>query len=343
VPARDDRPTGSLPASGAPGADGSPPASDGGSTAEHDEAVHRLWLGVSRPSKVQLVALVLISCLSLGPLAALVLVLRADPDPVLLAGPPPSLDESRVTVTAIGLNPSLGEVRFRVSFQPSVDLAGSGGRLDEPITVGVNAVTGTTAFTFDDGQVVTPFEVVVPVSSGSVARYPFDSYEAVLLLAVSSGPDGEAAVPFGIEARAVVDGFVLGAATPLDTSGFSSSFAAIEWDASRPATTTVWAVWLMVLMWGLAVSGLLIVWSVVIWRVEIPVWVFAFFVGVLFALPPLRDSLPGRPPPGTIFDFMSFYWSVTIVGTTLILLLGVWLRRARGEARLRDIRHETGH
>ena len=109
------------------------------------------------------------------------------------------------------------------------------------------------------------------------------------------------------------------------------------WDAIRPATTTVYAVWLMILIWGLAATGALIVWAVVIWMVEVPFWAFGYFVGVLFALPPLRDSLPGRPPPGTIFDFVSFYWSVTLIGVGLILLLGIWLKRTRATVRLRDL------
>src|SRR5690606_30834955 len=103
------------------------------------------------------------------------------------------------------------------------------------------------------------------------------------------------------------------------------------------ATTTVYAIWLMVLMWGLAVTGLLIMWAVVMWMVEVPFWAFGYFVGVLFALPPLRDSLPGRPPPGTIFDFGSFYWSVTIIGANLILVLAIWLRRTHAEERLRAL------
>ena len=64
-------------------------------------------------------------------------------------------------------------------------------------------------------------------------------------------------------------------------------------------------------------------------------------VGVLFALPPLRDSLPGRPPPGTIFDFVSFYWSVTIIGVNLMLVLAIWLRRTRAQTRLRDLDDAT--
>lgn len=310
----------------------------GGDTEAEQE--RSLWSFVSRPSKVQVVALVLVSCLSLGPLVALGFVLRTDPSPidVLVPGPTASLDRNRVIVTAIGLTPSLGELRVRVALQPGSDLVGSGARLRSPVTVAVNDLTGTATRDFNPGEVAAPFEAAVPIAYGTQSRYPFDRYEATMVLAVTSGPDRTADVPFDLEVRSAVDGFVLEAVEPFNTGDGKQSIAAVEWTADRPATTTVYAVWLMILMWGLAVTGLLIVWAVVIWRVDVPMWVFGYFVGVLFALPPLRDSLPGRPPPGTLFDFVSFYWSVAIVGTTLILLLGVWLQRARSVTKVRDLK-----
>ena len=52
-------------------------------------------------------------------------------------------------------------------------------------------------------------------------------------------------------------------------------------------------------------------------------------VGVLFALPPLRASLPGSPPPGGLVDFVAFYWAVAVVGLTLLALVWLWVREAR--------------
>lgn len=304
------------------------------------EARQLLWPWVARPSRAQVVALICISCLALGPVAALAVLLRSDASPVdeLVVAPTPDDSTSTITVTAIGVSPSTGELRVRVLVQPAVELVDDAGRLTQPVTLGVNDARGTVPRTYEAGEVPTPFEAAVPLVSGTITRYPVDQYEAGLLLALSTEVDDEQVpAPFGLGARATVDDFDLRAARPAAVDDVPGSFAVVEWEASRPGTTTVYAVWLMVLMWGLAVTGLLIVWSVLIWRVELPFWTFGYFVGVLFALPPLRDSLPGRPPPGTIFDFVSFYWSITIVGTSLILLLVTWVRRARGEATLRAI------
>jgi hypothetical protein len=40
-----------------------------------------------------------------------------------------------------------------------------------------------------------------------------------------------------------------------------------------------------------------------------------------FALPAMRNTLPGSPPVGNVFDTASFFWSMLLVATSVILLL----------------------
>lgn len=299
-----------------------------------------LWPWVAQRSRPQVVALILMSCLALGPIVALVAIMDADPTPVhtVLDAPLNPAEVTRVTATVLGLSPAAGEMRVRVLVDPADDLSDDGGRLLQPISVVINDVSGATTRSYEAGQVPTPFEAALPLAEGSVTRYPFDRYRGSLLIVVSdeSGRESEPRL-VSIEARSVIDDFVVKAGYPADVDAGPRAVTVVEWTASRPPTTTVYALWLMLLMWGLAVTGLLIMWAVVIWMIDIPFWVFGYFVGVLFALPPLRDSLPGRPPPGTIFDFGSFYWSITIIGANLILVLAIWLRRTHAEERLRSL------
>ncbi len=315
-----------------------------------------LWPWVAGPTRAQKVALVVISLLALGPLAALVVILRTDPTPVrVLVEGAASPEATRVTVTALSLAPSSGELRARMLVEPGPDLLRDDGRLDQTIALVVNDARGSTERRFDEGTRPDPFEVTLPVAEGSVVRYPVDRYHgSVVVVLVAVDEDGDVPLPASVSARSIIDDFDLTGryaattdaaeateATEATDDSEPASLTVVDWTASRSNTTTVYAVWLMLLMWGLAVTGLLIVWAVVIWMVEVPFWAFGYFVGVLFALPPLRDSLPGRPPPGTIFDFVSFYWSVTIIGVNLILVLAIWLRRTRAQTRLRDLDDAT--
>lgn len=310
------------------------------------EAKRSLWPWVARRTRPQIIALVLISCLALGPIVALTFILRADPTPVNTlvepaAGTPE--DVTKITATLMGLSPSSGELRARISVVPSPELESGGGRLDQPVSVTVTGAQGFVTRDYLAGETVAPFDVTLPLNQGSTTRYPFDSYQGSLLTVVSTdAPDGgRASQPVALDARSVVADFDLTTTGNSNASAETKAAGQLEWEATRPATTTIYAIWLMVLMWGLAVTGLLLVWAVVIWMVELPFWCFGYFVGVLFALPPLRDSLPGRPPPGTIFDFGSFYWAITIIGVSLILMLSIWLRRTRDQQRLRALAETT--
>ncbi|HRA33538.1 MAG TPA: DUF4436 family protein [Acidimicrobiales bacterium] len=322
---------------------------EGGSpTAAEVRQVRALWPWVAGPTWAQKLALAIISLLALGPLVVLVVILRADPTPVrVLVEADATPDATRVTVTALSLAPSSGELRARLLVEPGPDLLRDDGRLERTIALVVNDARGSTERRFDEGTRPDPFEVTLPVAEGSVVRYPVDRYAgSVVVVVVAVDEDGDVPIPASVSARSIIDDFELSGRL-VDPDGGDAldqdlgTLTVVDWSASRPATTAVYAVWLMILMWGLAVTGLLIVWAVVIWMVEVPFWAFGYFVGVLFALPPLRDSLPGRPPPGTIFDFVSFYWSVTIIGVNLMLVLAIWLRRTRAQTRLRDLDDAT--
>lgn len=285
-----------------------------------------------RPTRPQLVALVVTTILLLGPLVALVAVLGSDATPSrqLIDTQPTPGESVQLIITAIAVNPTAGELRVRLLVQPQSDLL-SGGRLARPLTLRVNDLRGETTRSFAADEAIPPVEASIPLTGGAITQYPFDDYEATAatIITVDEGPGGSGTpVPFNTDVVSTVTDFELSAAASEATD---SAFASVNFEITRPPTTLGYAVWLMVLMWALAATGVLIAWAVVIWRVEMPLWVFGYFVGVLFALPPLRESLPGRPPPGTIFDFVSFYWSVATVGVSLILLLLVWVRRSRPE------------
>ncbi|MEO6988529.1 MAG: hypothetical protein ABI239_07765, partial [Aquihabitans sp.] len=77
------------------------------------DARQQLWPWVARRTQPQVIALVLISLLALGPAFALVSILRADPTPIdsVLTAPPTGPGVTRIMVTAIRMSPTAGEMR----------------------------------------------------------------------------------------------------------------------------------------------------------------------------------------------------------------------------------------
>lgn len=287
-----------------------------------------------RPTKLQVAVLGIVTLLSFGPLVALLIVIGGDDGPVaqLIDGPPAPEGGAQMNVTLVDVAPSLGEVRARIVLQLADGLSDEG----RPVTdllLRANDVRGVGTIEFPAGEPLRPVEVTLALTQGSVSRYPFDRYSLLLSLALGTESSGEVTpVPFSYDLFSNVDQF--GIAVDADTAPLEpSALSFVELRVSRAMTTTLYSVWMMTLMWGLSIAGVLVVWAATIWDVELPVWSFAYLVGVLFALPQLRESLPGRPPSGTLLDFVAFYWSIAIVGVTLIAVLAIWVQRARPDPR----------
>ncbi len=281
----------------------------------------------ARAGRAQQVGLLLVALLALGPIAAAIALLGQGGDPTETVVPdlgPAADGELKVVATVTAVDAENGELRFRIDPEPGAGLV-EGGVAAADLTVRTTALTGPALQVYPAGSVVSPYEITVPMSGGNVSRYPFDEYEATVLLAGSS--DGEP-VPL----RLVVSSVSLDhRIAPLDQAVIAGAgeLAGVTLQVDRSGSTLVYAVGVMAVMWLFAIAGVLVSWSTVIWRVDPPMWVYGFFVGVLFALPPLRDSMPGDPPAGTVVDVVAFYWSVATIAVTLLLLLSSWLREAR--------------
>lgn len=279
------------------------------------------------------VAAVTVGLLSLGLMAVAVLrVSNRDVSEVLLPPVPVDGADLRADVTVISVDPQVGEARLRlVPVVLDPDRA-EGGLVTSGFRILVNDAQGEGTHTFAPGQPVQAIEFSVALNGSSVYRYPFDRYEAslVVLAADGTGTGGDPLLTELSVTSSVIAFDVAAARVPQDACPFGTCATL---DAARPATTVGYTIWFMVLAWGLALAGLAVLYQITRHGVELPLWVFGYLVGVLFALPPLRASLPGSPPPGGVVDFVAFYWAVAVVGLTLLGLAWLWVREARPRGR----------
>lgn len=315
-----------------------------------------------RPTKTQIVALTLISLLCFGPIIALGYVVGRPSSPVnyIAVGDEPPRGGAKIEAQILTISPTSGNATVRLTVQPTLGLADQDGPVED-LVLHVNDKGGDTAVTFAAGEPIRPIDVTVALQGQSVERYPFDEYRLALVMKVDRVPgtgiedaetsdatsDGTSSsgagssssngdvelevVPITVDLATEASDFAV-AIEPFDEGLTSAADAVgIGFEVTRPATTIAWAIGVMLLLWGLAIVGVMIVWAITIWGIELPFWAMGYFVGVLFAMPPLRESLPGSPPQGTLLDFVSFYWAVGITGVTLITSVGVWLQRARPE------------
>ncbi len=232
-----------------------------------------------------------------------------------------------VEATAVGLDLQRKEMSFRLVFRPSGEIVDEG-RLTKDISVVVSDISGSGVRTFDAGSVMDPTTVVVDLS-GSQLRYPFDVYDATLAVgAIEGTASRQQPLVLDLEVGVALDQFSVDA-----TAQRQDNAATVDLQLHRRAAVIIWVLFFMVLVWCIALAGASVAWFIVVYAKDPPVWVYAFFAAILFALPTLRAGLPGTPPYGSLVDWAAFYWGIAILAVGLVALLTVWNIEARVRVR----------
>lgn len=167
---------------------------------------------------------------------------------------------------------------------------------------------------------------------GTVTDYPFDQYTTFLELRVV-GADGRE-LPTAITLLNT-DPFFR-ASTAAVTSPWGTSV--IQFTARRSEPTQVFALFIMVLMLGLAAAAAVAAYYVLHAKRGLHFSACSMMAGMLFALIPLRNAVPGSPPVGSIIDFASFFIAEAVISISLIscVILGyrheMEIERAAAEA-----------
>jgi hypothetical protein len=83
----------------------------------------------------------------------------------------------------------------------------------------------------------------------------------------------------------------------------------------------------MVLMWTLALSGVVTVMTVLRQPdFELDFLLPTYLAALLFAFPLIRGLLPGNPDLGVLADFAAYFWVEAVVGASLLVLVIYWIR-----------------
>lgn len=231
-----------------------------------------------------------------------------------------------VDVTVLSVDPAAGQMQARIRVTPGTDLARNS-VLRTNLVILTNDLGGA-ARSISAGDLIQPFVVSLPLGDGVVTQYPFDTYES--LFVVRMEVDDEF-VPVTVSVFTNVTSYSLEAAPAEDAPLADTTLGVVEFDVSRQNTTLVYALGVMAILISLGAIALRIIWVTLVWQVESPPWLFGFLVGALFAMPPLRSSLPESPPPGAIVDFLSFYPAIAMVAVAMLVALVRWLGGLRPE------------
>lgn len=153
--------------------------------------------------------------------------------------------------------------------------------------------------------------------SGMVTDYPFDRYGSSLEFHLMGGPNNTE-LPIAVTLMNT-DPFFATAAAAGATEGGGAD---LEINLRRSTPTLVYASFVMVLMLGLAVAA----YYALKQRKGLLFPACSMMAGMLFALVPLRNAVPGSPPIGSIIDFASFFIAAITIAVSLITCVAVGYR-----------------
>jgi len=147
---------------------------------------------------------------------------------------------------------------------------------------------------------------------GTPTDYPFDRYFTLMEIRVVD-PDGYL-VPTSVSVYNTDPFFT----ATTDYDQVYSDGVDIDLSLKRSVPTLFFALFIMVLMLGLALAATIAAYYVLRWRKGLQFSPASMMAGLLFALVPLRNAVPGSPPIGSIIDFTSFFIAEIIISVALI-------------------------
>ncbi|MEV6769771.1 DUF4436 family protein [Nocardia sp. NPDC051030] len=168
------------------------------------------------------------------------------------------------------------------------------------------------------GEPVSAAEVKVVVE-GTITDYPFDGYDAVLAFDVFSG---DKRLPV---AATIASGDTLFDVSENPEPGVNEGVD-VTLHATRSAPTLVFAVFIMILMLGLASAAAIACYYVLKGKRGLMFPACSMMGALLFALVPLRNAVPGAPPIGSIIDFASFFIAEGIISAALVGTVAIGYR-----------------
>ncbi|MFC9588998.1 DUF4436 family protein [Streptomyces sp. NPDC056944] len=222
-------------------------------------------------------------------------------------------DRVDVAATVQHVDAAARELVLRVRVTPRGTLAEEDG-----IAPVADLVLQTSAATLGDlsfkaHERLTTRDVQVAITGGSVSDYPFDTYEADMeFWALLGGEQVPVRLLFSNN-----DTLFSVSATPTA----SRQEAAVGLWVSRSGSLTVFAVFMMMVMWALATSVIIGAWYLTTRRKGL-VWpALAWMAATLFALAAFRNTAPGSPPIGCVLDWFAFLWAETAIALCLITVV----------------------
>ncbi|MBB3600738.1 hypothetical protein FHT40_000371 [Mycolicibacterium sp. BK556] len=251
---------------------------------------------------------------------------RNDTDQESYFGDPDTPDRVNVTAWITRVDSATQSLSVTiVDVSPNGKLADPEGNFAQDATL-TTAAIGNWKADIKAGDAAPDIEQKVGVD-GAVTDYPFDRYTGRFEVHVFNAEGNNVPVALTV---VNTDPFFR-----LNTSSGSTQNGGVVVNLGlhRSMPTLIFAVFVMVLMLGLAIGAVVAAYYVLHWRHGLIFPACSMMAAILFALIPLRNAVPGSPPIGSIIDFGSFFIAEAVISISLISGIVIGFRHQRTKER----------
>jgi Domain of unknown function (DUF4436) len=220
-------------------------------------------------------------------------------------------DSMQVRISVVP-DPSLGDAALTIADRDFL-LKIRRGKQVEQVQVRANQPLPEVTFDFD-------------LDKGDVRDYPLDRYVTQMTFAASDrANDGsERALPIHVTAWEGVFGFSVKGET---ATAQRSGDLPLQFKVSRTTATSIFGVAIYGAMMVMTLCALTIGSLVFLGIRRVEMGQIATLGAIIFALPALRNTLPGAPPLGVRADVYVFFWAELALMVALCLLVARWTRQ----------------
>ena len=257
---------------------------------------------------------------------AVVAVLATTAIHVASATAAPSFDGIVLDARLITVNTATASATVRIDPTPGGSFAQSPlDLLTKDVVLYTSTVNGSVAHSYRAGNFMDPFETAVPLE-GDTSTYPFHhlKVEIAALASTAGGVRSGKTVPLQLHVSSGLAGYRVST----QSAKREGQLVDVVLHVDPSWAAVAFAVFIMVVMWALALGALAVAVSLVARRRRFEGAFAGFLAVLLFAFPTVRNSLPGIPPVGVLFDYAAFFWAEALVALALILLIAGWTVRA---------------
>jgi hypothetical protein len=246
---------------------------------------------------------------------------------------PSNLDAANQTVVQLELteiHPLDNRVDVEVVVIPQKEfLDPEFGTLNTDMVVQVCPCTDLGELSFPEGKIPKVVKTQL-VASGEADRWPFDTYTTKTIGAdvfVGSG-NSRRYVPARVEVGGSLYGWDIRTdrSGPVTHSGGTDDNATISFSRSRGPLALIFGICLVLLT--LPAMALYAAIEMLLGKKKFQPPFSTWFAAMLFAVVPIRNVLPGDPPPGSWIDEALILWVLIALVAAIMIYLVSWVRHS---------------